>query len=88
MNKEMTDTVRCLFWFGLVVLFIICLPEILAAIGAGIVYLFQAIAMIIIGYIAVAIIYGLLSMFCGEEFKGFSAKYDADAEAEKTWTFA
>lgn len=86
MNKEISATVRCLFWFGLVVLVIVCMPQILAAIGAGIVYLLQVIAMIVIGYIAVAVIYGLLSLFCGKDFDVFVTT--TDAGGEKTWTFA
>lgn len=82
MNKEIGQTVRCLMWFAMVVLFIVCLPQILAAIGAGIIYLFKIIAMIVIGYIAVAIIYGILCAFFGWKMT------DDGMGVEKSWSFA
>lgn len=82
MNEDTTSAIKCLFWFMMVALFIICLPKIIAAIGAAIVYLFQAIAVMIIGYIALAVVYAILSII-------FNVKFEGDVgNDEQTYRFA
>jgi hypothetical protein len=78
----MSQDLRSLGAFMLVVMVIICLPTIFKGIGVAIIFLLKCAAAIMLGYIAVAIVVGLLMMIFN--FKGNS---DDATEVEKAWKF-
>lgn len=78
----MSQDLRSLGAFMILVMVIVCLPKILAGVGAAILFLLQCIAAIIIGYIAIAIVVGLFMMIFN-----IQSKDGEEGGIEKAWKF-
>lgn len=78
----MTNELRSLGAFMLLIMVIICIPTMLKGLGAVILFLLQCIAAIIIGYIAIAIVVGLFMMIFNIQGKGAE-----EGAVEKAWKF-
>lgn len=77
----MTQSLRSLAAFMLLIVVVISLPNILKGIGAVIYFLFQCAAALILGYIAIAIVVGLFMMIFNFQNK------EEDGAGEKAWKF-